>query len=134
MKKMIGVLVIGICLTLCGCAGNTKVIKSRATERIDPISITDQEYANRVIDECAKYTKAEIDRMQREIIVRAMLGAVIGAGIGYAVGSTFNNDTAKYGANWGAATGAVSGAASTPNKSDIIMGNCLINRGLRLLW
>lgn len=119
---------------LCGCGANLQMIKDQAMSRIDPISVSDGVKLESDLTECATYAQAEVQRMRSEMVGKIFLGAILGAGLGYSLGSMYNRDVANKSLAYGAVAGAGGGAAATQNHYDVIVGNCLRNRGYELLW
>ena len=57
-------------------------------------------------------------------------GALVGAAIGAAIG---NSDTAERGASVGAISGVTDGASGALSEQDMVIKNCLIGRGYKVL-
>jgi len=57
-------------------------------------------------------------------------GALVGAAIGAAIG---NSDTAERGASVGAISGVTEGASGALSEQDMVIKNCLIGRGYKVL-
>jgi len=57
-------------------------------------------------------------------------GAIFGAAIGAAIG---NSDTAERGASVGAVSGVTEGASDALSEQDMVIKNCLIGRGYKVL-
>ena len=131
MKKLLLTILIMVCLG--GCA-SVQSVKEDITSRVDPISIKDPAQFQRDIDDCTLYAVDQVNKFQKQIFTRALIGAALGAGLGAATGSMYGSRYAGQGAGLGAAYGAVGGAGTARSKADIVAGNCLIHRGYQLLW
>ncbi len=117
-------------ILIAGCAAN----KQSIINRVDPISVSDRGRLDRDAEECMKYAQVEADSCAKAAGINAGAGAVIGAGIGALTGLIIGHDTAGMTSGLGALYGAVSGVAATRCKMDMIVGNCMLTRGYRLLW
>ncbi len=119
-----------ILLATTSCAPSRQAIMGR----VDPISVLSQPRLESDADECMIYAQIEADNCKLAAGINTGAGAIIGAGIGILVGAVIGHDTRSVATGIGAIAGAVRGAGATHCKTDVIVGNCLINRGYRLLW
>ncbi len=102
-----------------GCAGR------RADVVIDPAGVDMVRYRQDV---------AECQEISKQVRGKAVGGAVGGAVVGGAVGGIVgNSDTAGKGAGVGAVTGVARGAAATRQERQLVIKNCLRNRGYKVL-
>lgn len=118
--RLVGYAFVIVCLiSVTACAGR------RADVVIDPAGVDMGRY-ERDLAQCE-----EIARQVRGKAAGAALGgAVIGGAIGGIVG---NSDTAGKGAGVGAVTGGARGAAATRRERQLVIKNCLRNRGYKVL-
>lgn len=133
MKKLM--LCLAVVILLSGCmTTNFENVRSEVVKRVDPISITDYPKFDSDTVFCAEMAFDEADRVQREMVGRAIGGALIGAAYGAAIGSAFGKQYTGFGAQVGATQGAMAGMSSVQSRYYIIMTNCLLHRGYLLLW
>jgi uncharacterized protein YcfJ len=130
MKTMILILA----FLMAGCSANPLILRDQVKSRVDPGSIQDAVQFEKDSAECAEYASKEISRAQDEAAVRAVLGAAIGFGIGALLGSSWGGGSWHQVGTVGAVSGGVGGIASTQNRTDVIIGACMGNRGYRLFW
>ncbi len=77
---------------------------------------------------------AQCQQIAGQVRQKAGGGAVGGSVVGGAVGGIIgNSDTAGKGAGVGAVTGAARGAAATNREKQLVVKNCLRNRGYKVL-
>ena len=106
-------------IAVTGCAGR------RADVVIDPAGVDMGRYQQDL---------AECQEISKQVRGKAAGGAVGGAVIGGAVGGIVgNSDTAGKGAGVGAVTGVARGAAATRQEKQLVIKNCLRNRGYKVL-
>ncbi|XOV82487.1 MAG: glycine zipper family protein [bacterium] len=110
---------LSLCLFAAGCA-NRGII-------IDPKGVNMAQY-NQDLSECTAL--AEQVNVGRQAAGRALAGAAVGAAIGAAVG---NSDTAQRGAGVGAVAGGAKGAGRAAHEKQVVVRNCLRNRGYSVL-
>ena len=104
---------------LVACAGR------RADVVIDPAGVNMGRYQQDL---------AECQEISKQVRGKAVGGAVGGAVVGGAVGGIVgNSDTAGKGAGVGAVTGVARGAAATRQEKQLVIKNCLRNRGYKVL-
>ena len=113
---------VGLLLTLAlvgGCAaGGSKPI-------IDPAGVDMGRY---------QYDLAECQQIAKQVDQKAGAGAVGGAVVGGLVGAiTGNRERVKKSAGVGAVLGGAKGAGATQRERDLVVKNCLRNRGYRVL-
>ena len=102
-----------------GCSGR------RADVVIDPAGVDMGRYQQDL---------AECQDISKQVRGKAAGGAVGGAVVGGAVGGIVgNSDTAGKGAGVGAVTGVARGAAATRQERQLVIKNCLRNRGYKVL-
>ena len=106
-------------LLAAGCA-NRNII-------IDPKGVNMTQY-NQDLSECTALAE-QVD-VGRQAAGRALAGAAVGAAIGAAVG---NSDTAQRGAGAGAIAGGARGADRATTEKEVVVRNCLRNRGYSVL-
>ena len=94
---------------------------------IDPKGVNMAQY-NQDLSECTAL--AEQVNVGGQTAGRALAGAAVGAAIGAAVG---NSDTAQRGAGAGAVAGAARGADRATTEKQVVVRNCLRNRGYSVL-
>jgi len=131
---MKNIIFIFLFILLCSCTVNQANLKSDFRARIDPISISNQDQFEHDLDLCSQFAAQEIERAQGEFIAKTIIGGVIGFGAGALIGSSWGHSLWKKTGTAGAVGGAIGGGASAQNRKDIIFGNCMINRGYKILW
>ncbi len=129
MKRSVIILVVTMALSF-GCAAS----KQSIIQRVDPVSVRDAGRLDQDAAECLKYAEWAADECKKQAGINLGAGAVVGAGVGALVGLIVGHNTAGMASAIGALSGGVSAAASTRCKTEAIAGNCLVNRGYRLLW
>jgi len=102
-----------------GCAGR------RADVVIDPAGV-DMERYQQDLAQCQQIAK----QVRHKAVGGAVGGAVVGGAVGGIVG---NGETAKKGAGGGAVVGAARGAAATRREKQLVIKNCLRERGYKVL-
>jgi outer membrane lipoprotein SlyB len=113
-----GVILLGI-VVASGCAGR------RADVVIDPAGVDMGRYQQDL---------AQCQEIARQVRHKAVGGAVGGAVVGGAVGGIVGNgETAGKGAGAGAVVGAARGARATREEKQLVIKNCLRNRGYKVL-
>lgn len=122
----------------------TKVFDSltRIDNRVDPLSKGPLYFFD--LNVCNNLAAAEfrrvVEEQQKRALVGAISGAALGAGLGYSTGrsfglnNTYSGQLAAAGASSGAVAGGIAGAASTRNPVDILIFNCMTNRGYKMLY
>jgi len=118
-----------------GCGAIRKGQLIMYKDRVDPVSITNNQQFDMDCNECIELA----DKWQRhdtnEALGRTLLGALLGAAAGAAVGGAVGgSDWVGYGAGVGAVEGGVVGGATTANHKDEVFFNCMRTRGYLLLW
>ncbi len=118
--KLIGyALLVASLVGVAACAGR------RSDVVIDPAGVDMGQYQQHL---------AECEDISKQVRGKAVGGAVGGAAVGGAVGSIVgNSDTAGKGAGVGAVTGVARGAAATRQERQLVIKNCLRNRGYKVL-
>ena len=106
-------------LLIAGCASRNIII--------DPQGVNMAQY-NQDLNECTALAE-QVD-VGRQTAGRALAGAAVGAAIGAAVG---NSDTAQRGAGAGAVAGGARGAGQATTEKQVVVRNCLRNRGYSVL-
>ena len=94
---------------------------------IDPKGVNMTQY-NQDLNECTAL--AEQVNVGGQTAGRALAGAAVGAAIGAAIG---NSDTAQRGAGAGAVAGGARGADQATTEKEVVVRNCLRNRGYSVL-
>jgi outer membrane lipoprotein SlyB len=128
--KMKTLFFIIILLTISACTPSRQAIMGR----VDPVSVSSQSKLETDADECMTYAQIEADNCKLAAGINTGAGAIIGAGVGILVGAVIGHDTRSVATGIGAIAGAIRGAGATQCKTNVIVGNCLLNRGYRLLW
>jgi hypothetical protein len=115
---------------------------TKIDNRVDPMSKGSLYFFH--LNICANLAGSEyrrvMDEQRNRAISGAIAGAALGAGMGFATGTAFGLDSrysgqlAAAGATSGAAAGGIAGAASTHNPVDILIFNCMTNRGYIMLY
>ncbi len=113
-----GVIILSLIATA-GCAGR------RSDVVIDPAGVDMGLYQKDLV-ECQEISK----QVRGKAAGGAVGGAVVGGAVGGIVG---NSDTAGKGAGVGAVTGVARGAAATRQEKQLVIKNCLRNRGYKVL-
>jgi outer membrane lipoprotein SlyB len=108
-----------LCLFTSGCAGKQIIVDTKGVNMAQ---------YNQDLNECTAY--AEQVNVGRQAAGRALAGAAVGAAIGAAVG---NSDTAQRGAGVGAIAGGAKGTGSAQREKQVVVRNCLRNRGYAVL-
>ena len=106
-------------ITITACAGR------RADVVIDPTGVDMGRYQEDLA-QCQEISK----QVRGKAVGGAVGGAVVGGSVGAIVG---NSDTAGKGAGVGAVTGVARGAAATREERQLVIKNCLRNRGYAVL-
>lgn len=119
MKRIwYGVILLGFVATA-GCAGR------RADVVIDPAGVDMGRYQQDL---------AQCQEIARQVRHKAVGGAVGGAVVGGAVGGIVGGgESAEKGAGVGAVVGTARGAAATRREKQLVIKNCLRNRGYKVL-
>jgi outer membrane lipoprotein SlyB len=113
------------------CATN----QERVQNRVDPISISDNERYQADVAECTRLADQEQSQTYREGAGRSVVGGLLGAATGAAIGAAVAGGSgAATGAAVGGATGVVGGAVTTKGHRDEVIRNCLVNRGYKTLY
>ncbi len=113
-----GVILVSL-VTAAGCAGR------RAGVVIDPAGVDMGRYQQDL---------AQCQEIAKQVRHRAVGGAVGGAVVGGAVGGIVGNgETAEKGAGTGAVVGMARGAAATRREKQLVIKNCLRERGYKVL-
>ena len=111
-------------LTSCATTGDglpsTRVIT-------DTQGVEMQKY-NQDLYACRQYA-AQVN-VGSDALAGLIAGAIFGAAIGAAIG---NSDTAERGASIGAVSGVTEGASDALSEQDMVIKNCLIGRGYKVL-
>lgn len=119
MKGTRPLLILAIALSVAGCANrNSDVI-------IDPAGVDMARY-DQDLAECQQIAS----QVRQKAVGSAAGGAVVGGAVGAIIG---NSDTAGKGAGVGAVTGAARGAGATQREKQVVIKNCLRNRGYKVL-
>jgi outer membrane lipoprotein SlyB len=108
-----------LCAFSSGCASKRIIVDTKG--------INMAQY-NQDLSECTIYAE-QVD-VGRQAAGRAVAGAAVGAAIGAAVG---NSDTAQRGAGVGAIAGGTRGAGTAQREKQVVVRNCLRNRGYAVL-
>ena len=119
LKAPVFWLLVSVVLLTAGCASRQIII--------DPQGVNMTQY-NQDLNDCT--TLAEQVNVGRQAGGRALAGAAVGAAIGAAVG---NSDTAQRGAGVGAIAGGAKGAGRAVTEKQVVVRNCLRNRGYAVL-
>ena len=119
MKGFWYCIILASIVTATGCAGR------RADVVIDPAGV-DMGLYQKDLAECQEISK----QVRGKAVGGAAGGAVVGGAVGGIVG---NSDTAGKGAGVGAVTGVARGAAATRQEKQLVIKNCLRNRGYKVL-
>lgn len=119
MKSIWYSLIIAGLIASFGCAGR------RSDVVIDPAGVDMGLYQMDLAD-CQEISK----QVRGKAVGGAVGGAVVGGAVGGIVG---NSDTAGTGAGVGAVTGVARGAAATRKERQLVIKNCLRNRGYKVL-
>lgn len=106
-------------LASAGCASR------RSGVIIDPAGVDMGRY-QQDLAECQQIAQ----QVHQKTLGSALGGAVVGGAVGGIVGST---ETAEKGAGAGAVVGAARGAAATRREKQVVIKNCLRNRGYKVL-
>lgn len=111
-------------LTSCATTGDglpsTRVIT-------DTQGVEIQKY-NQDLYACRQYA-AQVN-VGSDALAGLVAGAIFGAAIGAAIG---NSDTAERGASVGVVSGVTEGASDALSEQDMVIKNCLIGRGYKVL-
>lgn len=119
MKKIGYAFILVSLVAATACAGR------RADVVIDPTGVDMGRYQQDL---------AQCQEISKQVRGKAVGGAVGGAVVGGAVGGIVgNSDTAGKGAGVGAVTGVARGAAATRQERQLVIKNCLRNRGYKVL-
>lgn len=131
MKTRILIIILALIL-LASCATSGR---ARFQGRIDPISITNQDQFEMDCNACFALVRAEMGWERQDALNRGVGGAILGAGLGAAFAGIIGDSSwVGRGAGIGALSGGMAGMASTPYLIDSVWGNCMQNRGYKLLW
>ena len=125
MKKLKISIFLIMTLTL-SCATTNDGLPS--TRVITDMKGVDTQQYNQDLYDCRQYA-AQVD-VGGDALSGLIAGAIVGAAIGAAVG---NSDTAERGAGIGAISGVSEGAADALSEQDMVIKNCLIGRGYKVL-
>ena len=118
-------IVSAIVFGLCAC---TSVEKLTGREPIIDMAGVDPEALEQDMAECEVYAD------QVEVARQTAAGAATGAVVGGVVGAVFGNgETAARTAGVGATTGGVSGAGGALAERRMVIRNCLVGRGYKVL-
>ncbi len=119
MKTVVHALMLATLLSVAACAGR------RSDVVIDPAGVDMARY-QRDLQEC--------EEISQQVRGKAAGGAIGGAVVGGAIGSIVGgSDAAGKGAGVGAVTGTARGAAATRKERQLVVKNCLRNRGYSVL-
>ncbi|MHB8728569.1 MAG: glycine zipper family protein [Sulfuricaulis sp.] len=119
MKRIgYGVILVSL-ICAAGCAGR------RADVVIDPAGVDMGRY-QQDLAECQQIAK----QVRHGAVTGAVGGAVVGGAVGAIVG---NGETAERGAGVGAVVGVARGARATRREKQLVIKNCLRNRGYKVL-
>ncbi len=115
---------------------------TKIDNRVDPMSKGPLYLIH--LNVCNNLAAAEAERIleerQTRAVVGALAGAALGAGLGYATAKSvglsnkYAGQVAGATAASGAVAGGAAGAASTRNPIDILIFNCMTNRGYAMLY
>jgi len=113
-----GVILVSV-IGAAGCAGR------RADVVIDPAGVDMGRY-QQDLAQCQEIAK----QVRHKAVGGAVGGAVVGGAVGGIVG---NGETAEKGAGAGAVVGMARGAAATRREKQLVIKNCLRERGYKVL-
>lgn len=109
--------------------------QERVQNRVDPVSISDNERYQADVAECTRLADNEQSQTNKDMATRGVVGGLIGAATGAAIGAAVGGGAgAATGAAIGGGTGIVGGAVTTKGHRDEVIGNCLRNRGYKTLY
>lgn len=109
--------------------------QERVQNRVDPVSVTDNERYQADLAECTRLADQAQTETYREGATRSVVGGLLGAATGAAIGAAVGGGSgAATGAAIGGATGVVGGAVTTQGHRDEVIRNCLQNRGYKTLY
>ena len=114
-----------IVILLSGCVSNDGLPNARV---ITDLGGVDMNKYHKDLYECRQYA-SQID-VGEDALAGLVAGALVGAVLGSAVG---DRDTAKKGAKIGAVAGMSGEASDSAMEQDIVIRNCLIGRGYKVL-
>jgi uncharacterized protein YcfJ len=130
MHRALATMTIAILATT-GCT----TTQERVQNRVDPVSITDNERYQSDLAECTRLADQAQNETYRDAGTRSVVGGVLGAATGAAIGAAVGGGSgAATGAAVGGATGVVGGAVTTRGHRDEVIRNCLQNRGYKTLY
>lgn len=119
MRSLFYSLLIFCLLVTAGCAAR------RGGVVIDPAGVDMGQY-HRDLADCQEIAR----QVRGKVVGGAVGGAVVGGAVGGVVGGS---DTAQKGAGSGAVVGAARGARATRQERQLVVKNCLRNRGYAVL-
>ena len=119
-ERVLPVVVVLFLVLLAGCSG-----ARRSGVVIDPEGVDMAQYQNDL---------ADCQRIAEQVDQKAGAGAVGGAVVGGAIGAIVgNSSTAAKGAGVGGVIGLAKGGAATRKEKQLVVKNCLRNRGYAVL-
>lgn len=109
--------------------------QERVQNRVDPVSISDNERYQQDVAECTRLADNAQTETYRDGATRGVVGGLLGAATGAAIGAAVGGGSgAATGAAVGGGVGVVGGAATTQSNRDTVIRNCLQNRGYKTLY
>ena len=116
-------------------AGGCTTTQERVENRVDPVSITDNERYQRDVADCTRIADQAQNETYRDAGTRSVVGGLLGAATGAAIGAAVGGGSgAATGAAVGGTAGVVGGAVTTQGHRDEVIRNCLQNRGYKTLY
>lgn len=130
MSRVLAVLA-ALLVSATGCT----TTQERVENRVDPMSISDNERYQRDVADCTRLAEQSQNETYRDAGTRSVVGGLLGAATGAAIGAAVGGGSgAATGAAVGGATGVVGGAVTTQGHRDEVIRNCLQNRGYKTLY
>jgi len=130
MKRAISILAV-LALGATACTST----QQRVVNRVDPVSIRDNEQYQRDVAECTALADQAQDQANRDRASRGVVGGLLGAATGAAIGAAVGGGSgAATGAAVGGASGVAGGALTAKNHRETVIRNCLVNRGYQILY
>lgn len=115
--------------------GGCTTTQERVENRVDPVSISDNERYQRDVADCTRLADNAQTETYRDAGTRSVVGGLLGAATGAAIGAAVGGGSgAATGAAVGGTAGVVGGAVTTQGHRDEVIRNCLQNRGYKTLY